>query len=164
MNGSSSGSRGFAGASPLSGRGCHHALDLRRAITSWILRRAAAAVNRRDFDVLFLSFDPEIEFRFTGGFVPPDLLGWQRGYEGYRRLWEEGIEAMEDLRLEFEEAIDFGDRFLLCGRQIGHGTASGILVSEPIFQACTLREGLVIRQEHFTTDRAQALEALGLSE
>jgi len=136
---------------------------LRRRLLAWVVRRGAEAANRRDFDFLFLALDPEIEFRFTGEFIPPDFLGWQRGHEGYRRVWNAGIETWEDLRLEFEEVIDLGNRLLLCGRQLGHGTASGVLVSQPMFQLHTLRNGLVIRQENFT-DRAQALEAAGLSE
>jgi ketosteroid isomerase-like protein len=128
-----------------------------------LVRQGCEAANRRDFDLLFLVLDPEIEFRFAGGLIPPDLLGWHRGHAGYRRIWAAGLEAWEDLRLEHEEVIDFGDRVLVCGRQVGHGTASGVLVSQPLFQVFTLRRGLVIRQEDFA-DRDEALEAVELSE
>ena len=127
-----------------------------------LIRSVYDAANRRDFDFLFLALDPEIEFRFSGGLVPPDLLGWHRGHAGYRRIWEAGIEIWNDLRLDFNEAIDFGGQLLLCGRQTGHGGTSGAEVSQPMFQVHTLRRGRVIRQENFT-DRGEALEALGLS-
>jgi hypothetical protein len=62
-----------------------------------------------------------------------------------------------------EEVMDFGDRLLIAGRQLGHGAASGVLVSQPLFQVYTLRRGLAVRQEDFS-DRDEALEAAGLSE
>jgi ketosteroid isomerase-like protein len=140
---------------------------LRRAWVSRIVRQGCEAANRRDFDLRLLLVDPEIEFQIqgspVGGFVPPDLLGVHRGHAGYLRIWEAGIEASEDLRIEHEEVIDFGDRLLAAGRQTGHGRSSGISLNEPLFQVFTLRRGLVIRQEDFT-DRAQALEAVGLRE
>ncbi len=140
---------------------------LRRAFVSRIVRQGCEAANRRDFDLLLLYLDPEIEYHIdgspVGGFVPPDLLGVHRGHEGYLRTWEAGIEASKDLRIEYEEVIDFGDRLLAAGRRTGHGSSSGIPVNQPLFQLFTLRRGLVIRQEGFT-DRDKALEAAGLRE
>jgi hypothetical protein len=57
-----------------------------------------------------------------------------------------------------EEVIDFGEKFLVTAQQSGHGSGSGVAVSEPIFQLFTLRRGLVIRQEDFR-ERSDALEA-----
>ena len=139
---------------------------LRRAIISRLSRLGCEAVNRRDFDVVLLFLDPEFEMRFdespVGGFVPPDLVGVHRGHEAFLRIWQTAIQAI-NLRIEHEEVIDFGDRFLATGRQKGHGTGSGIPVDEPLFQLFTLRRGLVIREEDFV-DRHKALEAAGLSE
>ena len=42
-------------------------------------------------------------------------------------------------------------------QQRGHGSGSGVAVSERAFQVFTLRAGLVIRQEDF--NRLKALEA-----
>jgi ketosteroid isomerase-like protein len=140
---------------------------LRRAWLSRIIRQGCEAANRRDFDLLLLPFDPEIEYHANessaGGFVAPDLLGVHRGHEGYLRIWEAWIEAMEDFKLEHEEVIDYGDRLLAAGRATGHGSSSGVPVNQPIFQVFTLRRGLVIRQEDFD-DRDKALEAAGLRE
>jgi ketosteroid isomerase-like protein len=140
---------------------------LRRAIVSRIMRQGCEAANRRDFDLLFVFFDSEIELELTesplGGFVPPDLPRVNRGHEAYLRAWEAMIEAMEDFKIELDEVIDFGDRLFTPGRFMGHGSASGAPVTQPIFQVFTLRGGLVVRQEDFV-DRNQALEAAGLSE
>ena len=45
----------------------------------------------------------------------------------------------------------------------GHGTGSGVSVNQQLFQLMTFRGGLIVRQDDFQ-DRAQALEAVGLSE
>jgi len=139
---------------------------LRRVILARFIRKACEAVNRRDFDALFLGLDPEIELHWEspiGDYVAPDLLGVHRGHEGYRRVWESGIEAMSDLRLEIEEVVDYGDRLVTAGRNTGHGTSSGVPVDQPVFQVLTLRRGLVMRQEDFT-ERDKAIEAARLPE
>jgi ketosteroid isomerase-like protein len=140
---------------------------LRRALTVFNLRRAYEAANRRDFDILLLSLDPEIELQFdespVGGMLPPDLVGVHHGHEGYVRVWKAGLEAADDYRMEPEEVIDFGDRLLVAGRQRGRGTNSGIPFDEPLLSLFTLRRGLVVRLKDFAT-RDKALEAAGLSE
>ena len=140
---------------------------LRRAWLSRVVRQGIQAANRRDFDSLLVGFDPEVEYQANenalGGFVAPDLRGMHHGHEGYLHVWEIFTEVVEDLRLEPEEVIDFGDGVLIAGQMIGHGTSSGVPVSGPLFQVYTLRRGLVIRQQDFD-HREKALEAAGLSE
>ena len=140
---------------------------LRRVWLSRSVRQACEAWNRRDFDLLLRGIDPGAEYRLpeslAGGYVPPDLLGIHRGHEGYRHVWEGLFEAWEGLRINIDEAIDFGDRLLFAGRATGHGRQSGVPFDQLLFQTITLRRGLVIRQEEFV-DRNQALEAAGLSE
>ena len=140
---------------------------LRRAVVSRIMRQGCEAANRRDFDLLFIFLDPEIELKLLespfGGFVPPDLPGVNRGHGAYLRAWEAMIEAMEDFRIELDEVIDYGDRLLTPGRFMGHGSTSGAPFTQPIFQVFTMRRGLVIRQEDFA-DRDKALGAVGLRE
>jgi len=140
---------------------------LRRAVTAHNLRRAYEAANRRDFDVLLLSIDPEIEFQFDesplGGMLPPDLIGVHHGQDAYVRVWKSGLEASHDYRLEPEEVIDLGDRLLVAGRQRGPGTTSGVPFDEPLLSLFTLRRGLVVRLKDFAT-RDKALQAAGLSD
>jgi hypothetical protein len=140
---------------------------LRRALLSRFVRQGCEAANRRDFDVLVLPLDPEIEYQTNqnalGGFAPPDILGVHHGLEGYLHNWEVLVEGLEDLKLLPEEVIDFGDRLLTAGRMTGHGTSSGIPVRAPLFQVITMRRGLVTRQEDFD-DREEAFKAVGLSE
>jgi hypothetical protein len=49
------------------------------------------------------------------------------------------LDAFEDIRWDPEEILDFGDRFLVTARQRGHGSGSGVAVSEPVFQLFKLR-------------------------
>ena len=139
---------------------------LRQGLTARFIRQGCEAANRRDFEVLLLSYEPNFEMRFddgaVGGFLPPDLVGVQSGHHGFVRAWEAAIEGFHDLRIEHEEVLDFGDRLLAAGRMTGHGTSSGIAVDEPLFQLFTLRRGLVMRQEDFVDrDRAFAAAAAG---
>jgi ketosteroid isomerase-like protein len=140
---------------------------LRRAWLARTVRQGYEAMNRRDFELLCLGLDPEVEFELqeslVGGYVPPDLVGVHHGHDGYLRVWEGLMEAWEDLRLEPEELIDLGDRLLVAGRVTGHGRLSGIALDAPIFQLTALRRGLAIRWKDFG-DRGQALEAAGLRE
>ena len=90
--------------------------------------------------------------------MPPDLGGPTHGHDGYLRMWSHWLDAFEDIRYEPTEVMDFGDRFLVTVRQVGHGSGSGVGVARPVYQLLIIRGGRTIRQEDFV-DRAQALDA-----
>ena len=131
---------------------------LRRLMLARAVGRVYAAANRRDFDLVLAGWDPRSEYRPSGELMPPDLEAVFYGHDGYLRLWRYWLDAFEDIRWDPEEILDFGDRFLVTTRQSGHGSGSGVAVSEPVFQLFTLRRGLVVSQEDFL-DRSKALEA-----
>jgi ketosteroid isomerase-like protein len=122
-----------------------------------------AAVNRRDFDVFFLAFDPEIEYHPAGDQLPPGMDAVRHGHSGYQEVWRQMIHAFEDFHAEPEEVLDLGDQLLGTTQYRGHGTGSGVPVNIPTFQLFRLRRGLIVWQKDFS-DRADALEAAGLSE
>lgn len=122
------------------------------------VRQAYAAANRRDFDLLLTGLDPEIELH---PMFPLDLEADYYGHDGYREAWRVIFEAFEDIRLEPREFLDLGDRWLATIEWNGHGTGSGVSISQRGFQLFTWRRGLVVRQDDFI-DRAKALEAAGL--
>ena len=136
---------------------------LRQLILARRMRQAYAAANRRDFDSVLAGWDPECEYRPSRDLMPPDLDAAFYGHDGMRQLWRYWRDAFEDIRWDPEEIQDFGDKILVTAQQRGHGSGSGVGVSEPVFQLFTLRAGLVLRQEDFL-DRSAALEAAGLGE
>lgn len=135
---------------------------LRRLVLRRALVRVYAAANRRDFDLIRTTQDPErYEYRPSDDLRPLDLDPVFHGHEGYLRLWGYWLDAFADIRWEPQEMLDLGDRILVTARQQGHGSGSGVAVGEHVFQLFTFRRGLVIRQQDFS-DRAKALEAAGV--
>jgi ketosteroid isomerase-like protein len=137
---------------------------LRQTILARAITRAYAAANRRDFGLILAANDPATyEYHPSADYLPTDMDRVYYGHDGYRRFWRQWLEAFEDIRWDPEEMIDCGAQALVTTRQSGHGSGSGVAVSQPVFQVFTFRGGLVIRQEDFA-DRSKALEAAGLSE
>ena len=133
---------------------------LRRLILTRISGRAAAAVNRRDFEALFLAIDPEIEYHPNGDQLPLDMEAVSHGHDGYEKVWRLMIDSFEDFSVEPLEAIELGDQLLATTRYTGHGSGIGVPVDIPRVQLKW--RGLVVWQRDFS-DRADALEAAGLA-
>jgi ketosteroid isomerase-like protein len=136
---------------------------LRRMMIARGVRQAYAAANRRDFDRVLVGWDSGSEYRPSADLLPPDFEAVFHGHDGYLTMWRRQVDAFEDLRFDPEEILDLGDKLLVTARVRGHGTGSGVAVSQPVFQLFSLRRGLVVRQEDFL-DRSKALEAAGLRE
>jgi hypothetical protein len=136
---------------------------LRRLMLARLGRRAAAAVNRRDFDVLFLALDPGIEYHPAPDQRPRGVDTVFYGHDGYQEVWRQMIDSFEDFHAEPEEALDLGDMVLGTAQYRGHGSGSGVPINVPLFQLFRLRRGLVVWQKDFS-DRSEALEAAGLRE
>jgi ketosteroid isomerase-like protein len=78
----------------------------------------------------------------------------------YIERWES---EWEDLNTIPEEFIDAGESVFTTVHFSGRGRGSGIEVDTRLYEVWTLREGKVVRMDEFT-DRAEALEAVGLRE
>ena len=136
---------------------------LRQLLVTRRIQQVYAAANRRDYESVLSGWDAASEYRPTRELMPPDLDAAFHGHDGMHQLWRYWRDAFEDIRWDPEEILDLGDKILVTAQQTGHGTGSGIEVSQPVFQLFTLRKGLVLRQEDFL-DRSAALEAAGLRE
>jgi ketosteroid isomerase-like protein len=136
---------------------------LRRLMVARLVGRVYAAANRRDFALVLVGWHPGSEYRPSADLMPPDLEAVFHGHDGYLQLWRYWLDAFEDIRWDPEEILDLGEKILVTAQQSGHGSGSGVSVSEPVFQLFTFRRGLVVRQEDFL-DRSKALEAAGLRE
>ena len=84
---------------------------LRRRMIARSVRRAYGAANRRDFDLLMLPLDPNIEYHPRNDQMPLDLDSVFYGRDGYLTVWRAMVDAFEDLRFEPEEVLDLGTRF-----------------------------------------------------
>jgi hypothetical protein len=136
---------------------------LRRLILGRNASRGCAAINRRDFEVWYLAYDPGIEYRFAHDQLPPGLDGVAYGHDGIREVWRQMIDSFEDFRVQPDELFDLGDTLLLTTQYVGHGSGSGVPIQIPLIQLFKLRRGVVIWQQDFS-DRGEALEAAGLRE
>jgi ketosteroid isomerase-like protein len=96
--------------------------------------------------------------------VPGVGLGTYCGREGFIQFMELWTSDFENWSIELEELIDAGDdRVVATYRQTATGRASRVPVEFHQGSVHDLRNGRVVRVQHFPTP-AEALEAAGLSE
>ncbi len=122
------------------------------------------AANRGDYAAAFALFHPDYEMNppasMTGlGAFPASL----RDREERVRLERRWREEWGEFRYEPEELLDLGGRVLVLGRMVGSGAGSGVGFNQEWADLFTISRGQVTREQVFF-DRAQALEAVGLSE
>ena len=87
-----------------------------------------------------------------------------RGIEGFWRWIAATDEAMSEFQVVAEAYRDLeDDRVLLLGLVVGRGRASGAEVRAELGQVFTVRDGKLASYRGYL-DRAEALEAVGLSE
>ena len=74
------------------------------------------------------------------------------------------IDLAGPIKVRLDELIDVGDgRFVACTRMVGESAASDPPYTQSFAVVQRLRDGLIIEADYYL-DRAQALEAVGLSE
>ena len=130
-----------------------------------IVRRGIVAFNAadaQDLDAWITEYlDPEIEWQTSR--EDPDAAT-HRGHEAVRRYYDQWLDSFVGLHADVEEYLDAGDdRVFAWIRWTGRGHASGIGTEWWLAIVYTLRDGKVLRAEEYF-DRAEALEAAGLSE
>ena len=121
------------------------------------LRRGFEAYVRGDFDEALVNLDPEVVYKQAG----PDS-GF-RGRAAVRAAWERWEAEWDEMEMTSEEIIDAGDHLIQAILFRGRGRGSGVEVEGRFFQVHTIKDGRTVRWEEFS-DRAEALEAVGLSE
>ena len=115
-------------------------------------------------DTLHL-YDPEVEY--VRILSPEDagigLTESAHGVDAMVRAAFEWIQTFDVLRVEAERFVEIGDSVLIFVRHTGTAKVSGLPIDEEFADLMTLRDGRIIRCVQYR-DRAQALEAVGLSE
>jgi ketosteroid isomerase-like protein len=127
-----------------------------------IVRRVYEAFNREGLDAAFEHLHPDFEYDLSAAIGP--YAGMYSGRETVRKMLEDLFSAWEYMHVEPEDFIDVGDdRVLVPTRGRGRGKGSGIEIEGRPSAIWTVRDGQLIRGAVFN-DRAEALEAAGLSE
>jgi ketosteroid isomerase-like protein len=125
-----------------------------------IVGRWIEAYNRRDTEGLIEVIEADFEFRSIFVSVESVFRGQERFPYAYFRTLDE---AYASFVVTPSELVDAGAAVLMIATADWRGQTSGAEGKTPIVTAFWLREGKVFRAETFT-DRAQALEAVGLRE
>jgi ketosteroid isomerase-like protein len=85
------------------------------------------------------------------------------GLEGLRQAWIDWLEPWSSYFDELEDAVDLGDRVMLVGHHRGKRRDSEAEVEMFAAAIYTVKDGKVSHVAYYA-DRAEALEAAGLSE
>jgi uncharacterized protein len=125
-----------------------------------VIRRVLVAGSAGDFPELLALHDPD-----WLGVIPEEYpgAGTYRGLDGVRAFVEEWLEVWDEFRVEPEEFIDAGDTVVVVVRYWGRGRGSGVEVRDRWVYVYELRDARIVCWRLYT-DRAEALEAVGLRE
>ena len=126
-----------------------------------VLRSAWAAAPRKDWELMFVRYSPDVVWEIPVEF---QTLGFAESYHGHDGLVagiEQFSEAFESWEIRPARALDFGDRVLALGSFRGKARASGVEWHQPFSQLVTLERGLVVRDRFFYSWE-QGLQAAGL--
>ena len=126
-----------------------------------VLRSAWAAAPRKDWELVFARYSPEVVWEMPEEFQTLGFPETYRGRAGLVRGLEQFSEAFESWEIRPARALDFGDRVLALGAFRGRARASGVEWQQPFSQLVTIKGGLVIRDRFFYSWE-QGLRAAGL--
>ena len=125
-----------------------------------LVRRVFDAFNRRDIGAFLELLDPDVEW------VPILAVLEGRVYRGHEEIrgWIKDLATdWEFFQVDYEDLRDFGGQVLVSGHWHARGRASGVESENPGTYLYEIKGGKVASMRTFT-DRAEALEAAGLSE
>jgi ketosteroid isomerase-like protein len=125
-----------------------------------VMRAAVEAFNHRDGERFDALLDSNAEIVPVRAALEGTVY---RGPDAAAQYCAAVDESWENLRWEIEEIQDGGSWVLALGRIRGDGRGSGATIDARAGWVARFREGLVTNF-HTYADRAEALEAVGLSE
>ena len=126
-----------------------------------VARRSISDFNRRDIAAFLEPIDPNVEWIPLGAALEGRVY---RGHEGVRQWFEDLAADWEVFEISVEEIRDLGNRVLSLGHWRAKGRGSGVpLEDQPSAWLSEFKDGKCVRFQTYS-DRAEALEAVGLSE
>ncbi len=127
------------------------------------VERATEALNRGDVEACLLSHEPDVEIRFIGA-TGSGLAERYHGHEGFRALFADWKEGMDNPHWTIERVVDRGERIVIRYGFSGRGAASGVETDATLGYVLSMSaRGKVARQDMYW-DWSEALEAAGLRE
>jgi ketosteroid isomerase-like protein len=126
-----------------------------------VLRSGWAAAPRKDWELMFARYSPEVVWEIPEEFQTLGFAPSYRGHDGLVEGLEQFSEAFESWEIRPARALDFGDRVLALGSFRGKARASGVVWEQPFSQLVTLKSGLVTGDRFFYSWE-QGLRAAGL--
>jgi ketosteroid isomerase-like protein len=137
---------------------------LRRALSRRAVKLGIEAYNRGYLDAALAWYHPDVEYITPRQIIPLGFDPIYRGRQGRIEVQQRWTEEWGEFEFRPEELIDLGDgRLLQVGRMRGRGASSGAALDNDYADLQWLSGGRVIREQVFL-DRAEALDAAGLSE
>jgi ketosteroid isomerase-like protein len=121
-----------------------------------IVRASFDAMRQGDIETALSYFSEDVVFY-------PLVAGPYHGRAGVVQQWAVFMEEFNDYWFEDEELIDAGDKVVVYWRHGGEGKTSGIQVEHEGGTVFSLKDSRISFARVFL-DRAEALEAAGLSE
>jgi ketosteroid isomerase-like protein len=129
-----------------------------------IVREQIDAFNRGDYEAALAVLDEDVEWHVPDvAALDAPMSGVVRGRERVAETVARWREAWDPFSFQVTDVLGHGEEVFLAGVQVGRGRHGGVDVSVPTFHVLTLRDGRVVVMRTFP-DRAEALEATGLSE
>ena len=130
-----------------------------------VVRSAHAAFSRGDLDGVLAECQADVSYRAA---ITQEIEGHAGdfvGHEGIRRWWSDLHDLYDGLHTDVVEVRDLGERVVVVYVIQGRARGSGLVFEDgqTLAQVVTLRDGKITRHRSFH-DRAEALEAAGLSE
>jgi len=110
--------------------------------TAELVRRAYAALAKRDFEALAKLAAPDFELDVTERVFNPATY---RGEDGLRQFLAEVDELWESMDLNVERLVERGDDVLALLLVDIKGRGSGLLLQDRIAQHWTARDGKLVR-------------------
>jgi ketosteroid isomerase-like protein len=126
-----------------------------------IVRAMNAAYASGDVQAALEALDPKIEWRGTVGGLDEHAVA--RGREEVIGAFADNLATWESLELDYEKYIDAGDQVVVFVHEVARGRESGAEIETDTAVVFTLQGGKIVRARAYM-ERAQALEAAGLSE
>ena len=120
-------------------------------------RSLYSAVSSGDLDGIMEFFHDDVEY------LPREEAETLHGRDAVRRYFEGWLDTWDRFQAEPTEFLARGDRVVVGEAYEGQGKGSGVEVAMQSWSVFLLRDDLIVRRDEFL-DRAEALEAAGLSE